>query len=459
MLRPRILFLTYLLIITAGLPLRAGEPTYPPSLPDGQTVVTDTSALFVQTPEDVQLLDGVTVATQPPTVDFLYYPMQDEPDFWSNWGEGIVVGDVYYSTFGNHKGIGGESFVYAYNSKDHSLRLLLDVTSYLDRAPDVYTPGKIHGRLDIGKDGRIYLVTARGSTRVTTPENDFKGEWLLRVHPETGKTETVAYPVLPGDSVMDSVLDSERMIFYGGANAGDYRLKETRFFAYDINKGKLLHEQKDGPYRLLMLARSTGRVYYTGRQSGDLYRYDPASGKPPEKFRGPEAFGGRIRAVTQETPQGEIYVISHGSSEDEAITHRFNSEDETIETLGDAAIANERYITSVVADKSGRFLYYAPGAHGRGWNDGTPIVQFDTRTGSKKVIAFLRDFYQQQYGYTPMGTFSVALDDKGERLFVTWSGNRGGKDDRGRIRFNTCAMMVIHIPASERSNQPSPDAR
>jgi hypothetical protein len=430
--------------------LAVAQPTYPPTLPAGRTVATDASPVFLQAPEGLEFAGGVSVATTAPTIDFLYYPMQNEPDYWSNWGEGIGVGDKYYSTFGNHKGIGGESFVYEYDAATHDMRLLLDVTKYLDRPKDWYTPGKIHGRLDIDRDGWIYLVTARGSTRVTTPENHFRGEWLIRVHPQTGRVETVAYPVLEGDSVMDSVLDADRMIFYGGTVAGDHRVSNTRFFAYDVANRKLLHEANDGPYRLLVLARSTGRVYYTGRETGDLYRYDPASGQPPRKLDEPGVFNGRIRAVTHETAQGHIFVISHGSGSTPAIVHRFHAGSEQIETLGDAEIGRERYITSVAADPTGRYLYYVPGAHGSAHRDGTPVVQFDTRNGRRKVIAFLRDFYYQTYGYTPMGTYGVALDDKGERLFITFSGNRGGPDARGRLTFDTCALMVVHIPESER---------
>src|SRR5215207_2676476 len=48
--------------------------TYPPALPGGQAVVTDTSDQFLK--PAAALRPGVTVATQAPTVDFLYYPGQ-----------------------------------------------------------------------------------------------------------------------------------------------------------------------------------------------------------------------------------------------------------------------------------------------------------------------------------------------------------------------------------------------
>jgi len=67
------------------------------------------------------------------------------------------------------------------------------------------------------------------------------------------------------------------------------------------------------------------------------------------------------------------------------------------------------------------------------------------RTRTSKVIAFLHPFYFERYGYTPDGTFSSALDEKGERLFVTWNGMR-----RGARGWECCALTVIQIPPSER---------
>ena len=30
----------------------------------------------------------------------------------------------------------------------------------------------------------------------------------------------------------------------------------------------------------------------------------------------------------------------------------------------------------------GRYLYYMPGAHGHGYSDGSPLIQYDTETGT-----------------------------------------------------------------------------
>lgn len=116
------------------------------------------------------------------------------------------------------------------------------------------------------------------------------------------------------------------------------------------------------------------------------------------------------------------------------------------------AVGRTDYVTSLDVDPSGRFLYYTPGAHGGSQFDGTPIVQFDTKLRTRKVIAFLHPFYLKKYGYISLGTFGSALSPDGRTLYVTWNGNRGGLK-RGRYGFDTCAMTAIHIPASERGGK------
>src|SRR5688572_4662468 len=67
---------------------------FPPTLPDGQKVVTDGSEEFLKPPMTLQV--GVAVAVVPPTVDFLFYPGQDYPgNPWSNWGDSLAVDGKY----------------------------------------------------------------------------------------------------------------------------------------------------------------------------------------------------------------------------------------------------------------------------------------------------------------------------------------------------------------------------
>src|SRR5687768_17115958 len=77
------------------------EVTYPPKLPDGKEVVTDTSPDFVKVPAGLR--PGVTVAKTPPAIDFLYYPGQTyEGKPWSNWGDSLAANGKYYASVGDH---------------------------------------------------------------------------------------------------------------------------------------------------------------------------------------------------------------------------------------------------------------------------------------------------------------------------------------------------------------------
>jgi hypothetical protein len=303
-------------------------------------------------------------------------------------------------------------------------------------------PGKIHSRIDMGSDGWLYFATHRGGTRITTDEYHYKGDWIIRHHPQTNKTEIVVQAPVPKHCIPTSVLDPDRLIFYGGTAAGN-RVDPVQFFAYDIRKRKVLHAVPNGPYRYMIFARSTGRIYYVAEDGGPLMRYDPAAGKPPVQIAG--AIG--MRSATQETDDGFVYTIS---TRGDATLWRFNTKTEKVDRIGNAAVGSQTYVTSLDIDPTGRYLYYVCGAHGGSQQDGTPIVQFDVKTGGKKILAFIHPFYEQKYGYTPLGTFGSAISENGDTLYITWNGNRGGPDKRGRVGFDTCAMTAIHIPESER---------
>jgi sugar lactone lactonase YvrE len=435
--------LTCSLFLTNSLSAQKDESalTWPPKLPGGKTVATAKSPEFLKPAETLR--DGVKIAKEAPTVDFLYYPVQTyEGHPWSVWGDSLAVGDKYYSAIGDHMAPQGNGYVFEYDSGTKKLRLLVNTSDVLKLPEGHYMPGKIHSRLDMGSDGKLYFATHRGSTRVTTDEYHYKGDWIMRVDPETAETEIVVQGPVPKHCIPTSVLDPDRMIFYGGTAAGN-RVDPVMFFAYDINKGKVLHTAKDGPYRYLIFARSTGRVYYVNEDGGQLMRYDPATGKPPQPI--PGKIG--LRSATQETKDGYVYTVS---TRGDGTLYRFNTKTEKIDELGPAAVGTQTYITSLDVDPTGRYLYYSAGAHGGSEGDGTPIVQYDVKTGAKKVICFLFPFTKEHYGYTPIGTFGSALSPAGDKLYVTWNGSRAAPDKRGRYAFDTTAMTVIHIPESER---------
>jgi len=417
----------------------AKQADLPPVLPGGKAVATFCSSEFLEPPAGLR---NVQVAKVPPVVDFLYYPGQDyKGNPWSNWGDGVATRSKYYSSIGDHKGPDGNAFVYEYDPKTKDLRCIVNLRKLLNLPVGHYTPGKIHGRLDMGADGWLYFSTHRGSTRVTTDHYHYQGDWILRHHPKTGKTEIVSNGPVGKQCIPCSVLDPERLIFYGGAVAGNIADKRNMFFAFDLKSKKLLYSGYNGPARYMIFAKSTGRVYFTPGLRGQLYRYDPGKNGPPLGL-GTEI---GLRAATQETPQGFVYTVS----KENAMLYHFDTRNEKVKQLDSAAIGSQTYVTSIDADPTGRYLYYVPGAHGGSEKDGAAVVQFDVEAKKKKVVAFLHPFLKKQYGYTPLGTFSTAVDPTGDKLYITWNGNLGGSK-RGRLTWDVCALTVIHIPESER---------
>ena len=407
---------------------------YPPQLPGGKKFVVHTSRDFLN--PGPNLRKGVDVAKTPPKVEFLYYPGQTYPgNPWCFRGVGCVWNGKYYSALCDHLAPLGTAKLFEYDPAKRKFRLLCDTAKFLRKAGQItpkmnYTPGEVQTRIEFGNDGKLYYGTTRGSTRVTNDKNGFKGEWVLRTDPKTAKTEVVcAFPVAK-HCILASVLDTKRMIFYGGTAAGDFRKKDVRFFAVDVKTGKVIKTAKNGFNRYCIFSKTTGRLYWDGK------KYDPET----RKITNSEA--PHVRSATQETPQRIVY----GTSQRSAKIWAFNTKTEKLSQLGDGTVASQGYVASMHADPTGRYLYFIPGAHGGAAKDGTPVVQYDVKKKRAKVLAFLHPFFQKKYGYTPDGCFCCVLDDKGERLFISWDGWRDGQP-RG---WESCALMVLHIPKSER---------
>lgn len=433
-----------MVLLALSVPRTQGaDATYPPKLPGGAAHRTDTSPVFLQAA--ASLKDGVQIAKTPPTVDFLYFPGQNyEGKPWSNWGDSLAVSGKYYASIGDHLAPAGNAFVYEYDPATRRFRELLNLKQLLQLPEGHYAPGKIHSRLDLGDDGWLYCSTHRGSTKVTSDAYHYTGDWIVRCHPQSGQAEVVVRAPVEKHCIPTSVLDPQRLIFYGGTAPGEQAPEQgILFFAYDLANRKLLYSGAEGPARYMIFAKSTGRVYYLAGKNdeGDLMRFDPAVAKP---VKIPGALG--LRAATQETPQGIVYTVSSGQGKDDATIYAFDVKTEKITALGPAAVGDQAYIASLDADPSGRYLYYVPGAHGGSERDNSAVVQYDVLKKTRKVIAFLHPFYADAIGCTLKGTYSTAVDPAGDKLYITWNANRGHPKS-----WDTCALTVIHIPESERN--------
>lgn len=433
----------FLLILSVLSATSFAQPVYPPLLPDGQDRVVIPQDSLLKIPAEIS--PETRIAKVPPDVTFLYYPGQDyRGNPWSVWGDGLATEDAYYSAIGDHLAPQGNAFVYRFDPHSGKLTQVVDVRKTIQMPEGHYTPGKIHSRLDFGKDGWLYFSTHRGSTRVTTDEHHYTGDWILRYHPDQDKCEVVAHAPLPKQCLPTSVLDPDRLIFYAGTADGDYKVKRVQFLAYDIAGKKVLYSDDDGPYRAAIFAPSTGRLYF--QQEGERNAELPLVRFHPEKPGPPQPVDARVglRACTIESRDGVVYTVDGDN------LWAFDTKSETAHRLGGTIVGKETYIASIDLDpKTERYLYYVSGAHGGSHRDGSPLVQYDLKTNSRKVICFLHQAVRDATGYTCMGTYGMAVSPDGGTVYITWNGNQGG-EEKGKLSFNTTGLTIIRIPASER---------
>lgn len=435
--------LTLTMCLAASSAQAVPKGPYPPSLPGGATIVTDTAPEFIQVPSGISLAGKFEVAKTPPTVDFAYLPGQNRAgNPWSVWGDGVAVGTKYYSAIGDHK---FDAYVHAFDGDTRNLRVLLETSALLGRPEGEYRPGKIHSKIGAGKDGCLYYSTHRGSARYTDGDggkkHKFQGDWVLKTDPATGKSEVLMHGEIP-ESMPVAQLDPDRLIFYGGTQ------QTETFFALDCATKKVLFrsEPGQGPQRYMLFARKTGKVYFVSSgnaAAGVMNSYDPRTNTVATiRLDVPRRFD--IRSCTEELPGGLVYVCDFAGN-----LWRFDVATERPEFVGPLSIGKtDGTITSLDADPTGRYLYYVGGSHGGIAAEGMPVKQYDTKTNTIKVLAFLNPFYAKKYNYNPDGSYGSAVSADGSTLFVTMNGCL--PPEVGAKNWYAVGLFAIHIPASER---------
>lgn len=432
-------------------------------------VVTDFDLKMLIPPKNVAGIVGKDyfLAATPPTVDFAIIPVAPkffaERGTWSNWSQGNYDSRTgkFYSSVGDHGAYDAHLYLVEYDPHAKKVRCLPEVNRVLGRTKDRFSEGKIHGWLDFyqSKDlQRSHLWFCTYWAEYPEPNEEeyatgYEGGHIMSYDPLNGDFVDYGVPMVRASWPYHRV-DSKRGILYGVGMFGE-------FLAWDINKQKTkwagyLPEGMAWWVRAILVDDETGMVFTTNYFKSDsqkhFIRYDPFK----NRFFNLEAHVPRnaktgtydhMRSHTHTRgPDGLYYAVTYSG---ELFT--FNPETETIDDKGLNWPGEQRYTTSMDRSPKGRYLYYLPGAHGRGYKDGSPLIQYDTKTGAKKVLAFMFPYYYEKYGYVPGGTFSIKLDDKGERLFIVWNGafvevNAGNDADV----FGHCSVMVVHIPESER---------
>ena len=370
--------------------------------------------------------------TDVPGVQAVVYP---HPDYrgkpWTHWGQAIVVPDGrLISAVGDHLGADGNSFLYEYDPSTSTLTLIGDVLSSVDHVDGDWGFGKVHAQMVAGACGEIFVSTYWGSRRGLEFTDGYQGDLLLGLDPEAHSTGEVGV-ILPEHGVASMAGWAEGGLIYAEA-ADPFAQKGGSFVVLDTETGELVFEDDDaahGGYRTIAVD-ADGRAYITWNDTS-LAVYDPATNTlEPTELTMP---GGTLRGATVPDADGTVYAVSKEPPVFFAL-----AADGTINELS----AARGYTTSIALAPDGSRFYYVPSAHGRSWQQGTPLIAVDTETGDQEVIVELQPLVGDSLGMLLGGTYSVAVDATGTRIYVQLnSGDAATGDDVGEI-----VLAVVTLP-------------
>lgn len=435
---------------------------WPPELPgvkDG--VVTIRSDQFLDVPASVQKWrheDGAAefvVAGEPPVVDLAFHgdlgPDAINRRLWSSWGDIAIAKDGrVYCGIGDHgKDAEGDArcFIYCWNPETKSLQQIVDMNKVVPPRPGQPAWSKVHAKIDEGPDGKIYFnATLNAGSRAGSEQYQWNeqlpGGQLYQYDPETGKTVVFA-SLPPKRCSATSRLDRARNIWWCNLEAGD----GDALWGLDLTTRQPVFQSEDGTvaFNRNFILTADGSILFNGE--GGVWEYDAVEKK---LWRTGADFGDApgMRASTRESRAGIVFGSTHSTHE----LFRYDVARHEVKFLGPNWLTGQ-YTTVMVLSPDERFVYYLPGAHGKAFLHGTPVVQLDVATGRRKVLAFLADTMAEQIGYVPGGTYGIKLSADGGTLFVNFNGHPvdGMRPSRLRpIGFGLCSFAAIHIPQSER---------
>ena len=442
---------------------RAVEPApWPPELKGATSgTVTLQTDLFLQVPESVAaaVKDGTAVefdvAKTPPTVDLAFHrdlgPDAINRRLWSSWGDICVAGDgSVYCGIGDHDNdVGGNArcYIYRWLPDKKELVQVVDMNQVVPPRNGQPAWSKVHAKIDEAAAGRIlFSCTLNDGNRAKLPthlwNNDLPGGQLYAFDPKTGKTSVVT-SLPPRRCTATSLVDKERNIWWCNLEAGE----GNALWGFDLTKNKPVFQSPDGTiaFNRAMASARDGSIYFNHEQG--LGKYDAKSGALTTKS---VHFGDSpgMRSATHESSRGVIY----GTTQQNNQLFAFKPGTGELSPLGPTWLAGE-YTTVTVLSPDERFLYYLPGAHGRAWQSGTPVIQYNIATGRCKVLAFLAAAFEQEHGYVPGGTYGVKLSADGDTLYVNFNGHAAESVRPPHMKpngFGLTAFAAIHIPPAER---------
>lgn len=400
-----------------------------------------------------------TVAREAPTVELA---LADDltPDkalhpWWSAWGDLCVARDgrVYFG-IGDHGDCAAGTaklYLYRWEPDAHRLSRVLDANALVKRERGEPAFSKVHGRIDEGRDGRLYF-TATLNDGAAAGEAQYKwsealpGGQLYAYDPATDRAEIVAN--LPARKCSLSCrLDAARNVWWCNLDGN----KTDAMWAYDLTQKREVFRSAEGVVaanRCFVLARG-GAVWFNGKDSV-LWRVDPAGYTgAPTLLRFPESQF--MRCATDPDGRGVFYGVTapEGLKTREFNLFRCDTAAGTLEMLG-REFTSGHYTTVCVLSPDEKRVYYIPSA------PGAPVVQYDVALNQRKVIAFLDDVLSKGAHFAVGSVFGLKMTPDGSVLYAHTNGScfpdarPANKAEMAKVGRPAPAFLAIHIPAQER---------
>lgn len=426
-----------------------------------------------------------SVAKEPPVIDFA--PVRNlHPEFqidgvgeWTHWGE-VTKGPngMFYVGVGNHRKnvTGNVLYVLEFDPVKKLQRIAVDCGAVLGWGPNDITDCMLHGNMNFLPDGRLIAATWLGhygdaNLPIRAIETGWNGSFIFTYNIHTGIAESHGIPMrnctwaMHHTDVKTGVLMAVGIGYaeqfpdprWNSRDTGKhYSAKGQRYFlAYDVLNRKVLYAgippgDIDLSERASLVDPRTSIFYSTdSHNESNFVSYDHRTNRwrdlackvPLNPVTGKNDI---LRAYTyRPTPEGIFYCMS-----DDGTIFTFSPELEETKPIGLSWGAKGLYTASLAMSPKGRYLYYLPDAHGHHIEFQQPVVQFDTKTGHKKVLAFLTPYYHEKYGYVPLGSYGIELSVDGSLLVAAMNGTF--YKTVKRERYSHPSIFTIHIPESER---------